>query len=56
MANFYTDNDFLKFHLENPLMKKIVALKEKNFNTCKDGDLSECDEYAPLNYEDAMDN
>ena len=31
MENFYTDNPELKFHLNHPLMKKIVALKECNF-------------------------
>lgn len=50
MANFYTDNKDLKFHLTHPLMQKIVALKEKNF--------SEKDNYedAPLDYEDASDS
>jgi 3-(methylthio)propanoyl-CoA dehydrogenase len=50
MANFYTDNKDLKFHLEHPLMKKIVQLKERNF-AGKD----ECD-YAFLDYEDAIDS
>ena len=50
MANFYTDNPELKFHLNHPLMKKIVTLKEKNF-----ADKDEYD-YAPLDFEDAMDN
>ena len=27
MANFYTDNEDIKFHLGHPLMEKIVALK-----------------------------
>lgn len=31
MANFYTDNPNLKSHLQHPLMKKIVELKERNF-------------------------
>ena len=25
MANFYTDNEDIKFHLGHPLMEKIVA-------------------------------
>ncbi|PKP18677.1 MAG: acyl-CoA dehydrogenase, partial [Bacteroidetes bacterium HGW-Bacteroidetes-21] len=50
MANFYTDNEDLKFHLQNPLMKKIVALKESNF-TDKDKF-----DYAPIDFEDAMDS
>ena len=31
MANFYTDNEDIKFHLGHPLMEKIVALKERNY-------------------------
>ncbi len=50
MANFYTDNKDLKFHLEHPLMKKIVSLKERNF---KDKDTYD---YAPVDFEDAMDS
>jgi len=50
MANFYTDNNILKFHLEHPLMEKIVALREKNFS-----DSSKFD-YAPFDFEDAMDS
>ncbi|MBD5182360.1 MAG: acyl-CoA dehydrogenase [Bacteroidales bacterium] len=50
MANFYTDNPDLKHHLNHPLMKKIVELKERNFTDAKNFD------YAPLNFEDAMDN
>ncbi len=50
MANFYTDNPELKFHLTHPLMKKIVALKERNF-----ADKDSFD-YAPIDFEDAMDN
>lgn len=50
MANFYTDNADLKFHLEHPLMKKIVALKENNF-----ADAGKCP-IAPKDYEDAMDS
>ena len=30
MSNYYKDNDALKFQLSHPLMKKIVALKERN--------------------------
>ncbi|MBS2211169.1 acyl-CoA dehydrogenase family protein [Carboxylicivirga mesophila] len=50
MANFFTDNPDLKFHLEHPLMKKIVALKERNF-----ADKDKFD-YAPMDFEDAMDS
>jgi len=31
MANYYTDNKNLRFHLEHPLMEKIVRLKEQNY-------------------------
>ena len=50
MANFYTDNPDLKLHLQHPLMRKIVALKERDF-----ADAGKFD-YAPLNHDDAMDN
>ncbi len=50
MANFYIDNPDLKFHLEHPLMEKIVALKERNF-----ADKDKFD-YAPMDFEDAMDS
>lgn len=50
MANFYNDNKDLKFHLEHPLMKKIVELKEKGFI-----DKDKFD-YAPMDFEDAMDS
>ena len=50
MADFFTDNKDLKFHLHHPLMKKIVTLKENNF---AEKDLFE---FAPRDFEDAMDN
>jgi alkylation response protein AidB-like acyl-CoA dehydrogenase len=50
MANFFTDNSDLLFHLRHPLMKKIVALKERDFV-----DKDKFD-YAPLDFEDAMDS
>ena len=50
MANFYNDNSDLKFHLEHPLMQKIVELKERNF-----ADKDQFD-YAPVDFEDAMDS
>ncbi len=50
MENFYTDNDALKFHLQHPLMEKIVSLKENNY--------AEKDIYAeaPVDFEDAIDS
>ena len=50
MANFFTDNQDLLFHLQHPLMKKIVALKERDFE-----DKDKFD-YAPVDFEDAMDS
>ncbi|MFI5220870.1 MAG: acyl-CoA dehydrogenase family protein [Bacteroidia bacterium] len=50
MANFFTDNPDLKFHLEHPIMQRIVALKENNYR-----DKNEFD-YAPQDFEDAMDS
>ncbi|MEG0462676.1 MULTISPECIES: acyl-CoA dehydrogenase family protein [Bacteroides] len=50
MANFYLDTPELKHHLNHPLMKRIVELKERNY-TDKD-----TFEYAPIDFEDAMDS
>jgi len=50
MENYYNDNKALHFHLFNPMMEKIVSIKENNFE--------EKDMYdtAPQDFEDAMDN
>ncbi len=50
MANFYLDTPELRHHLNHPLMKRIVELKERNFK-----DKDEYD-YAPIDFEDAMDS
>ena len=50
MANFYTDNPDLKHHLTHPLMRKIVALKERDYSDAEKYD------YAPFDFEDAMDS
>ncbi|HKJ42443.1 MAG TPA: acyl-CoA dehydrogenase family protein [Sunxiuqinia sp.] len=50
MANYYNDNKDLKFHLNHPLMEKIVRLKERNFTEKGEYD------FAPMDHEDAMDN
>jgi len=50
MANIYTDNPEIKFHMQHELMKRIVELKERGFE-----DKDKYD-YAPQNFEDAMDN
>ena len=50
MANYYTDHPEIEFHLNHPLMKRIVDLKERNY--------VEKDQFedAPVNYEDAIEN
>ena len=50
MPNFYTDSPELKHYLNHPLMKRIVELRERDFE--------EKDQYAyaPHDHEDAMDN
>jgi alkylation response protein AidB-like acyl-CoA dehydrogenase len=50
MANFYTDTPQLKHHLNHPLMKRIVELKERNYQDKEKYD------YAPQDFEDAMDS
>ena len=50
MANYYTDQPEIAFHLEHPLMKRIVELKERNY-----ADKDKFEE-APVNYEDAIEN
>ena len=50
MDNFFNDNSDLKFHLYHPLMKKIVSLKENDFSD------KESFDYAPVDFEDSMDN
>ncbi len=50
MANFYTDNSELKFHLNHPLMEQIVRLKERGFS------FKDEFPFAPLDYEDAVDS
>ncbi len=50
MANFYRDNNELKFHLNHPMMEKIVRLRERDFTH------KETFDFAPLDHEDAMDN
>ena len=50
MPNFYTDSPELKHYLNHPLMKRIVELRERDF---EDKDQYA---YAPQDHEDAMDN
>lgn len=48
--NYYTDHPEIAFHLEHPLMKRIVELKERNYADAA----AHAD--APVNYEDAIEN
>lgn len=50
MANYYTDHPEIEFHLDHPLMKRIVELKEKGY--------ADKDQFAdaPVCYEDAIEN
>ena len=50
MANFFSDNKDLQFHLQHPMMRKIVELKERGF---REKDLYD---FAPQDFEDAMDS
>ena len=50
MANYYTDHPEIAFHLNHPLMKRIVDLKERNY-----ADKDQFED-APVNYEDAIEN
>ncbi len=50
MANYYTDHPEIEFHLSHPLMKRIVDLKERNYED-KDRFAD-----APVCYEDAIEN
>ncbi len=50
MANYYSDIPELKFHLDNPLMERICALKERDYAD------RETSDYAPADYADAMDS
>ena len=50
MANYYSNHPEIEFHLNHPLMKRVVDLKERNY--------AEKDQFedAPVNYEDAIEN
>ena len=50
MSNFFTDNPDLMFTLRNLEMEEIVALRENDYKQAEQFD------FAPENYEDAMDN
>ena len=48
--NYYTDHPEIAFHLNHPLMKRIVELKDRNYADAA----THAD--APVNYEDAIEN
>ncbi|MCR4860951.1 MAG: acyl-CoA dehydrogenase family protein [Bacteroidales bacterium] len=50
MANYYTDHPEIGFYLNDPLMRRITALKEKDFT---EKDLFED---APVDHEDCIEN
>ncbi|MBN1971750.1 MAG: acyl-CoA dehydrogenase family protein [Candidatus Delongbacteria bacterium] len=54
--NFYNDNKSLRFHLSNPMMEKIVGLREDNYKYANAESVPSFDEYAPQNLEDALDS
>ena len=51
MANYYTDHPEIAFHLEHPQMKRLVELREKNYEDAQKGI-----DYAPVDFEDTMEN
>ncbi len=50
MANYYSDHPEIEFHLNHPLMQRVVDLKERNY--------AEKDQFedAPVCFEDAIEN
>ncbi len=50
MANYYSDHPEIAFHLDHPLMKRIVDLKERGY-----ADAAQYPD-APIDYEDAIEN
>lgn len=50
MANFFTDNKDLLFQFENLNLQEVVAIMEKDYQQAREYN------YAPLDYQDALDN
>jgi alkylation response protein AidB-like acyl-CoA dehydrogenase len=50
MPNFFTDNNDIQFHFRNLDLKEIVEITEDNYEQAKEFN------YAPVNYEDAIEN
>ena len=51
MANYYSDHPEMEFHLSHPEMRRVVELREKGFEDAAKGI-----DYAPVDYEDAIEN
>ncbi len=51
MANYYTDHPEIAFHLAHPQMKRLVELREKNYEDAQKGI-----DYAPVDFEDTIEN
>ena len=50
MPNFFTDNSDIQFQFKNLDLKDIVDIAEDNYEQAKEFN------YAPVNYEDAIEN
>ena len=50
MPNYFTDNSDLQFIFNNSDLKEVVAIAEDNYKQAKEFN------YAPLNYEDSIEN
>jgi 3-(methylthio)propanoyl-CoA dehydrogenase len=50
MPNFFIDNSDIQFHFNNLDLKDIVKITEDNYEQAKEYN------YAPVNYEDAIEN
>ena len=50
MSNFFTDNEDIQFHLDDPRLRRITDLRERGYAE------HEQYPYAPENFEDAHDN
>jgi len=50
VANFFTDNEDIQFHLNDPRLKRIVELRERGYTE------NETYPFAPESFEDAHDN
>ncbi|MEK7250739.1 MAG: acyl-CoA dehydrogenase, partial [Bacteroidota bacterium] len=50
MPNFFLDNPDILFHFNTLDLREVVALAEDNYAQAKEF------HYAPVNYEDAMEN